>query len=37
MPFAMDMAFGDQFSLNVVVKKVEFNTVIDPTIFEMPK
>ncbi len=37
MPFAMDMAFGDQFSLNVVVKKVAFNVPIDPSIFEMPK
>jgi hypothetical protein len=37
MPFAMDMAFGDQFSLTVLIKKVEFNKPIDPAIFEMPK
>jgi outer membrane lipoprotein-sorting protein len=37
MPFAMDMSFGDQFSLNIAIKKVEFNKTIDPSIFEMPK
>jgi hypothetical protein len=37
MPFTMDLSFGDQFSLNVAIKKVEFNKTIDPAIFEMPK
>jgi hypothetical protein len=37
MPYVMDMNFGDQFQLNIVVKKVEFNKPIDPSIFEMPK
>jgi hypothetical protein len=37
MPFAMDLNFGDQFSLTVLVKKVEFNKTVDPAIFEMPK
>jgi hypothetical protein len=37
MPFALDLSFGDQFSLNLTIKKVEFNKTIDPAIFEMPK
>lgn len=37
MPFTIDMNFGDQFSLRVIVKKAEFNKDIDPTIFEQGK
>jgi len=37
MPFAMDLSFGEQFSLTVIVKKVEFNKPVDPAIFDMPK
>ena len=37
MPFAMDISFGDQFSLIIALKKVEFNKPVDPSIFEMPK
>lgn len=37
VPYAIDVDLGGQFSLNVVVKKVELNKTIDPAIFEMPK
>jgi hypothetical protein len=37
MPFTMDLNFGDQFSLTVLIKKVEINQPIDPAIFDMPK
>lgn len=37
MPFAMDISFGDQFSLNIALKKVEFNKPVDPSLFDMPK
>jgi len=36
-PHAMDLDFGGQFSMSMVVKKVEVNKTIDPAIFEMPK
>jgi hypothetical protein len=37
VPFAMEMAFGEQFSLTYTVKKIEINKEVDPKIFDMPK
>ena len=37
IPYVMDVDLGGQFSLNITVKKVEFNKTIDPAIFAMPK
>jgi hypothetical protein len=37
MPYNLDIDLGGQFSLTIVVKKVELNKTIDPAIFEMPK
>lgn len=37
VPYAIDVDFGGQFQLSIVVKKVELNKTIDPAIFEMPK
>jgi hypothetical protein len=37
MPYAIDLSFGDQFSLNIAIKKVEFNKTIDPAVFDIPK
>lgn len=37
MPYAVDIDFGGQFGLNIVIKKVELNKTVDPAIFEMPK
>ena len=37
MPFAMELNFGDQFSLSIAIKKVNFNQLVDPSVFEMPK
>ena len=37
MPYAIDIDFGGQFALSIVVKKVELNKTVDPAIFEMPK
>lgn len=37
MPYAIDLDFGGQFALSIVVKKVELNKTVDPAVFEMPK
>ncbi len=37
MPYTIDINYGGGFNLTSNVKKVEFNTEIDPRIFEMPK
>lgn len=37
IPYSMDIDLGGQFSMNIVVKKVELNKQIDPAIFAMPK
>ncbi|HEY2858511.1 MAG TPA: hypothetical protein VGJ21_08850 [Terracidiphilus sp.] len=37
IPYAMDLDFGGQFQLSIVVKKVELNKTVDPAIFAMPK
>jgi hypothetical protein len=37
LPYAIDLDFGGQFSLSIVVKKVEVNKTIDPAIFALPK
>lgn len=36
VPYAIDVDFG-QFALTIVVKKVELNKTIDPSVFAMPK
>jgi hypothetical protein len=35
MPHTYDVNYGYQFSLNVNLKKVEFNKPVDPVIFEL--
>ncbi|MFI5155849.1 MAG: hypothetical protein ACHQEM_06670 [Chitinophagales bacterium] len=37
MPYTIDINYGGGFNLTSNVKKVEFNTEVDPKIFEMPK
>jgi hypothetical protein len=37
IPYAIDLDIGGQFTLTIVVKKVELNKTIDPAIFAMPK
>jgi outer membrane lipoprotein-sorting protein len=37
LPFAVEMSFGEQFTLDYTIKKIEFNKDIDPKIFDMPK
>jgi len=37
LPYSIDLNLGGQFSLSIVVKKVELNKTIDPAVFEMPK
>jgi len=37
VPYAIDLDFGGQFQLSIVVKKVELNKTVDPAIFAMPK
>ena len=37
LPFAMEMSFGEQFTLDYTIKKIDFNKDIDPNIFDMPK
>ncbi len=37
LPYSIDLDFGGNFQLTVMVKKVEFNKTIDPAVFEMPK
>lgn len=34
LPFALNMNFGDQFTLDIKVQKVEFNPEIDPALFD---
>jgi outer membrane lipoprotein-sorting protein len=36
-PFAIETNIGDQFTMTATIKKVEFNTDVDPKIFDMPK
>ena len=37
LPYTFVMSFGDQFSLTVRVKKVDFNKPVDVSIFDMGK
>lgn len=37
IPYTIDISYGGGFNLTSNVKKVEFNTEVDPKIFEMPK
>ena len=37
VPYAMDIDLGGQFSMSIVVKKVEVNKQIDPAVFALPK
>ena len=37
MPYHLDLDFGGQFQMSIVVKSIELNKTIDPAIFLMPK
>ena len=37
IPYTIDITYGGGFNLTSNIKKVEFNTEVDPKIFEMPK
>jgi hypothetical protein len=37
IPYSMDIDLGGQFSMSIVVKKVDMNKQIDPAIFAIPK
>ncbi|MFZ1939984.1 MAG: DUF4292 domain-containing protein [Terracidiphilus sp.] len=37
MPYHLDLDFGGQFQMSIVVKNIELNKTIDPAIFLMPK
>lgn len=37
MPFKTEVEYGDQFSLTIQVKQIDFNKPVDPSIFDMPK
>jgi hypothetical protein len=37
MPYRLDLDFGGQFQMNIVVKNIELNTPVDPSIFNLPK
>lgn len=37
MPYHLDLDFGGQFQMSIVVKSIALNKTIDPAIFQMPK
>ena len=37
VPFSTEINYGGQFAITSNITKIEFNTTIDPAIFEMPK
>lgn len=37
VPYTTEINYGGQFAITSNITKIEFNTNIDPAIFEMPK
>jgi uncharacterized RmlC-like cupin family protein len=37
LPYAIETKFGEQFTINIAVNKIEVNKPVDPSIFVMPK